>query len=287
MPHVLLASPNTQYILDSIYFNKITRPDEQIPRNCIGLVHHLESLVPLSDKVFENGDRKILSRFSGLLVTSTFTQQFLVERGFNPLDITVIEPAPMMQPMIREPQAKVRSLILGSCIPRKGQLEFLEVLAASAVPPYYSLTIAGSTTADKAYTQACQELVVKSPALTKCVRFAGEQDSDIIRKLYEHSNLYISSSVMETFGMAIQDAVASGMPVLAREGGYAARHVSTGENGYTSPEIKGVVNAFQKCVTDQDYFLLLQRRAQVYIPNYITWAKGAELFVTRFLNEPV
>jgi glycosyltransferase involved in cell wall biosynthesis len=283
-PHVFLASTHTQYVFDSIYFNAVTNPSIQIPDNCIGLIHHLESLYPLSDAIFEKTEREILSGFSALLVTSNFTLEYLVQRGFDADSICVIEPAPMMETVERVPGEKVRALMLGSCIPRKGQLAFLEALATSTVPPYFKLTVAGSLTVDPTYARKCQELVLATPTLASCVRFIGAQDSNAIRQLYERSNLFISGAAMETFGMAIQDAVVTGMPVLACIGGYAAEHVTQGANGFQCADIGQLVQEFSRCVTDRDHFLGLQNRAIGYPPNYKTWDEGAELFSARFLD---
>src|SRR5690606_16794341 len=121
-PGTLPEEKSTRYVLDSIDFTGIDRPSEQIPGNCIALIHHLDSLFPFSDAHFESHERSVLDRFAGYLTTSPFTRDYLVGRGYDPERITVIDPAPLLPRADRTPSPKVRALILGSCTPRKGQL---------------------------------------------------------------------------------------------------------------------------------------------------------------------
>ncbi len=283
-PEIMLASPDTLYILDSIYFGKIDEPERQIPSRCIGLIHHLNSLYPLSEEYFQQKEKSFLSHFSGFIVTSSFTFHYLTDRGFDPSRISLIEPAPNIQPAIQRTRSRdVRALMLGSCIPRKGQLNFLNALAQSDLPPTYSMTIAGSLTADMEYAKRCKEIIEHNSSLKSCVQLLGEQEASAIQHLYDQSNLYVSSSEMETFGMAIQDAVVCGMPVMALEGGYAAEHISHGVNGYKCSTLEQLVAEFRRCVTDSNHFLSLQERAASFLPSYHMWDDAAKKVIEVFM----
>ena len=284
-PELMLTSPDTVYIFDSIYFEKIERPGQQIPPRCIALIHHLNSLYPLSEEYFRQKEKSILDQFSGFIVTSQFTSYYLTDRGFDPAQIFSIEPAPTFQKQTnRLPSPQVHALILGSCIPRKGQLRFLQALAEADITRGYTLVIAGSLTADVEYAHHCADIILHHDTLKKCVRLLGEQAAGSIQQLYDQSNLYVSSSEMETFGMAIQDAVMSGMPVLALEGGYAAEHVSPGINGYRCKNVAQLVIEFRRCVMDSDHFLTLQQRAASFAPEYGTWDDGAKKLIEAFMS---
>lgn len=273
------------YILDSIYFSAQRSSPFPIPHPCIGMIHHLNSLYPLSEDLFQLEDRPVLEQFDGYIVSSRFTYQYLLDHGFDASTITIIEPAPTLERSNqRSDSSKVHALMTGSCIPRKGQLAFLEALSASGIPPYYTLTIVGSLTADPLYASQCASIILQHEHLRKCVRLLGEQDAVTIQRLYHKHNLFISSSAMETFGMAIQDAVNCGLPVLALEGGYAAEHVEQGVNGFRCRTMDQVVHALKGCVEDTLRFKTLREQAFAFKPQYHSWQEGAEIFVDRILK---
>jgi len=170
-------------------------------------------------------------------------------------------------------------LMIGSCIPRKGQLEFLKALSASDIPPYYTLTIAGTLSADTVYASQCANIILQHEHLRKCVRLLGEQDAETMQKLYDKANLFVSASAMETFGMAIQDAVVCGLPVLALEGGYAAEHIADGINGYRCRTLAQVVLQLKRCVDNPLHFRSLQNQARAFKPEYDSWDAAAEMFI--------
>ncbi len=285
-PNWTLSSQDTLYVLDSYYFENITEPVLQIPEPCVGLIHHLNSLFPDSVLYFTEKEKPILDRMSGYIVSSRFTQQYLSSRGYDNSSIVRIEPAPSLVRYTRTSFDKnVRALMLGSCIPRKGQLEFLTALAASDIPPLYSIVVAGSLNADPVYAEKCSEVIHNDERLKSCVHLIGEQDSAAINNLYMEPNLFLSASFMETFGMAIQDAAVCGLPLLALEGGYAAEHIVSDINGVrcTSPE--HLVQEFERCVTDPDYFVSLQKGAATFEPQYQTWDQGANTFIKTCLRD--
>jgi glycosyltransferase involved in cell wall biosynthesis len=279
-PDIMLSSPDTLYILDSICFGQIDEPDHQIPGRCLGLIHHLNSLYPMSEDYFQHREKAILDHFSGFIVTSNFTLQYLAARGFDPSRICVIEPAPTIQSRVRKPPSQlVNAFMLGSVIPRKGQLAFLQSLAEADLPSSYTIVIAGSLTADRDYAQQCIEVIQNNDSLKTCVKILAEQKGTTVQQLYANSNLYLSSAEMETFGMAIQDAVVSGIPVLAIEGGYAAEHVSHGINGYRCKTHEQLAAELGHCINDSDHFLAMQDRALAFEHQYHTWTEGATTLI--------
>jgi glycosyltransferase involved in cell wall biosynthesis len=52
-----------------------------------------------------------------------------------------------------------------------------------------------------------------------------------MRKLYLGSNIFISASQMESYGMALHEARALGLPVLAVDAGNVREHVASREQG--------------------------------------------------------
>lgn len=62
--------------------------------------------------------------------------------------------------------------------------------------------------------------------------FAGMQRGEALAQHYASADLFPFSSLSETFGNVILEALASGLPVVAYEEGAAREHLRTGHNGY-------------------------------------------------------
>jgi glycosyltransferase involved in cell wall biosynthesis len=72
------------------------------------------------------------------------------------------------------------------------------------------LRIAGSGPLKKELEQLSQELL-----LTQKIEFLGSLKKDQVYKLLENSDCFVSSSLFETFGVSIIEALFSGLPVIA------------------------------------------------------------------------
>ena len=54
------------------------------------------------------------------------------------------------------------------------------------------------------------------------IHFAGSLSREQVQEKLQTATLYLSTSSMETFGMALQEAKAFGLPILALKAGYTA-----------------------------------------------------------------
>lgn len=122
-----------------------------------------------------------------------------------------------------EPQ---RDLVtLGSLEPRKNQGFILEVLAAAARRGHiYTLTIIGDGPLRARLQQRARSLGLEAQ-----VFFAGYQADP--RPLMRRHRLYCHAARMESFGIALAEAMAEGLPVLAAPVGGVAEVVRPGVDG--------------------------------------------------------
>lgn len=60
-------------------------------------------------------------------------------------------------------------------------------------------------------------------------------DADIMRKVYQSSSVMVSTSLYETFGVAVAEAISSGIPVIATDNGGVRDIVDEGVNGFIVP----------------------------------------------------
>jgi glycosyltransferase involved in cell wall biosynthesis len=69
-------------------------------------------------------------------------------------------------------------------------------------------------------------------AVQNHVTFTGFLTGDALARAYAAGDLFLHCSVTETFGLVVLEAMASGMPVIARDQGGPSEIVQEGETGY-------------------------------------------------------
>ncbi|WP_332733007.1 glycosyltransferase [Flavihumibacter sp.] len=78
--------------------------------------------------------------------------------------------------------------------------------------------------------------MVSDMNLTDNIEFVFDiSDPDIMRKHYQTSSVMVSTSLYETFGVAVAEAIASGIPVIATDNGGVRDIVDEGVNGFVVP----------------------------------------------------
>lgn len=85
----------------------------------------------------------------------------------------------------------------------------------------YNFIVAGDGTAK----EACQRRM-------KNAFFTGSLPHDQLANLYASSDIFVFTSISETYGNVVLEAMASGLPCVIADGGGSADLVSQGENGF-------------------------------------------------------
>jgi glycosyltransferase involved in cell wall biosynthesis len=224
------------YLIDTLDLAAAPAIERRAPGQRFGLlVHHLPSLEPgLPDyapaRLLE---RQVLGHFDFWVTTSTFARHLLLARNLPSERVFAVPPglAPVDR-VARELGAPLAALWVGNLIPRKGLLPLLTALSRFAsIDDDFELAIVGRLDAHPEYAEACQRLVSGSRRIAKRVTFRGAVLPDEMPAVYRQSSLLVSSSEMETFGMALQEARAFGIPILALDRGNAREHVDPGKTG--------------------------------------------------------
>ena len=95
------------------------------------------------------------------------------------------------------------------------------------------------------------------------VHFLGALDEDALPDHYAAADLFVWPAVNEAFGMAILEAQATGLPVLAGEGIGVSEVVETGETGVLVPQGSGdrFAEELRRLTNDRKRLALLSDRA--------------------------
>jgi hypothetical protein len=237
--HEVLAGANAgdRIWVDSLYleeFPALVRAARRSARVAL-LAHYLPSLVTSGDGLrasdLSGGEVAALAAASLVLVPSPFMRR-MVERLAGPgRTILCLEPGRVAEGRAVLPGPPVQAVMVANLVPGKGVAPFLACLAQQILASDdFHLTIVGGASFDRDCAEICLVLG-DGPRLRGRVRFVGQQAPAATLRHMAASNLFVSASIMESFGMALAEARTLGLPIVARAGGNVATLVHGGCGG--------------------------------------------------------
>jgi glycosyltransferase involved in cell wall biosynthesis len=274
----------TRYWVDSLYLSEWPRLRARLaPAKAGLLLHYLPSLVAHAREVsaheLDANEVAALNGADAALVTSPFMQRQLERLGFAGA-VLCVEPGVALPPA-RGPSTNPipRIAMLCNLVPGKGVLSFLDALCARVrTSDTFVVTIVGGLDRDAAYAAACRARIEAHPALRACVQLAGPKPQAQALSLLASSDLLVSASRMESYGMALAEARALGVPVLARAGGNAAAHVDARAGGQLAHDDPQLADALLALVRDPAE-LASRRRAARTAARARSWDSAATDFI--------
>ncbi len=244
------------------------------------LAHYLPSLVSGSVSAEE---RFAIEQAAAFISPSEFLRAVLCERGADARPILVVEPGRWASGVVAAPAPPgVRAVLVANLLPSKGVFELLRALSSElTASDVFELTIAGSEEAEPEYARACRELAASSPELCARVRFAGVLSPEGAAELMAASNLVVSASRMESYGMVLTEARTLGVPLLARQGGNVKNLVlepAGGELVADEPALARACARLARDAREHERRLELARR-HAWSPR--AWSLAASEFVAQ------
>ncbi|MBO9705440.1 MAG: glycosyltransferase family 4 protein [Arthrobacter sp.] len=122
-----------------------------------------------------------------------------------------------------------RIVCVAALLPNKSQLLLVEALARLGHLPW-TTSLIGSPDADPAYA-ARVAAAVAHHGLEDRVRLAGELDGQALEDAWHVADLSVLVSERESFGMAVQESLAHGIPAIVRRGTGAEEALGAGGAG--------------------------------------------------------
>lgn len=132
---------------------------------------------------------------------------------------------------------RLRILTVGSVTERKNfetLLKALKLLVCRSSKVDFSVNIVGDLEKDKEFSARIVE-VADSLSLSNYVIFNGRVDNNKLCNIYASSDVFVSTSLHEGFGMAIAEAMCNHLPVVAVKSGAVSYLVEDGVNGFLVP----------------------------------------------------
>ncbi len=174
-------------------------------------------LAPSRAEVLDATERKTLRAVSAVIATSGWAADRLVDHhGLVPGRVHVAAPGVDIAPLATGSTGTTgvpQLLCVATVTPRKGQRRLVEALAAVADLPW-NLVCAGGLDQAPEYVARLRKLIVQL-GLTDRVQLVGPRTGPELDTDYAAADLLVLASYAETYGMAVTEALAHGVPVLA------------------------------------------------------------------------
>ncbi|MFE4949663.1 glycosyltransferase family 4 protein [Leifsonia sp. NPDC056665] len=179
------------------------------------LAHMVAAPVGSGDGMLGDSDLAALRSVRRIVATSAWTRSELLEQdAADPHRIVVAHPGVDPAPATTASAGGGRLLCVAAVAPHKGQDLLLRALAGFADRDDWTCTLVGSLTVDPDFVAALTA-VIDAAGLAGRIRFAGVLDPRALSEAYGEADLVVLPSRSESYGMAVAEALAHGVPVLA------------------------------------------------------------------------
>ncbi len=264
------AAPPRRIFVDSLYLDAMPALRARFPRAALYLLlHYLPALVEhgraVGPRALSDAERAALALADGFLVTSPFMRAQLSRLGAGRRPLLCVEPGVALPraPAAARGGGPPRALMLCNLVPAKGVLPLLQALRDELrARDQFVLQIAGRLDLDPSHARACRALLRRDAALRARVRLLGALPQREALRLLRGAGALLSASRMESFGMALAEARAAGVPILARAGGHVAAQVRAAAGGQLVRDEAALARAWLALVREPGELTARRRRAQ-------------------------
>ncbi|UIX29665.1 glycosyltransferase family 4 protein [Streptomyces sp. GQFP] len=175
-------------------------------------------------------ERTVLRAVPSVIATSDWAVRRLVSHhGLAPDRVHMAAPGADIAPLASGTDGVSRLLCVAAVTPRKGQHRLVEALAAVTDLPW-SCVCVGGLEQDPEYVSDLRALIAKH-GLEDRLHLAGPQAGAQLDASYAAADLMVLTSYAETYGMAVTEALARGIPVLATDVGGLPEAVGRAPDG--------------------------------------------------------
>lgn len=305
VPAKIQSLPSTapaHIVLDSLYLTDLN-PDRlnhvlvnrDSPTRLYFLLHFLPCMNPslsaTTRKALQEKEHSLLTLADGILVPGSTLADYLRNESlytgaiyrcppgieFTELDITPSDPW--------DKAPSPRLITVGTLSFSKGQLDILSHL--QQLTPSFKGTwrlLGDLHTEPEVYCHFQRKL--NNSGLKESVHLCHSVPHSHLGKLLTDADLLVSASRFESYGMAIAEAVAAGIPVLTYRVGETPQWIKEGENGFLIPvyDHKKFKSTLTKLLHHPEELFLLKKQAQkikeeIFLP---TWEMTFQCFLETF-----
>jgi glycosyltransferase involved in cell wall biosynthesis len=213
-----------------------------------------------------------------VIVTSETTGRTLItEYGIDARRVVVAPPGTDPQPPATGSGGDVvKVLSVGAVVPRKGHDLLVRALADIADLSWHA-RIVGSLQRAPRHVLLVRQLISASN-LEARIELAGELTSSEIEPAWHSADVFVSASRHEGFGMAVSEAMARGLPVIATHAGAIGDRLSA-ETCCLVPtgDEEALAKALRRVVADTGFRARLRDAARSYGLRQPSWERAGRI----------
>jgi glycosyltransferase involved in cell wall biosynthesis len=201
-------------------------------------------------RALADGERRALMAASLIVVTGKAALPMLAPYGIPNGRVVVVEPGVDRAALSRGPKSDpIELLSVATLNPGKGHVILLHALARLTGFAWH-LTCGGSLTRDPATVNHVRA-TVRTLGLEGRVSLRGELDEMALAAAYDTSDVFVLASLRETYGMAVAEALAHGLPVVGTETGAIPELVGERAGIVVPPgDVDALAGALQQVIAD-------------------------------------
>src|SRR5262245_10172880 len=251
----------------------------------VALVHHplaLETGLSAAEAdALRSSERAALASVRHVIVTGAATARLLAADYSVPAErISVALPG--IDPVARTRESRgdaVALLSVGALVPRKGYDVLVAALATIRDLPW-RLTIAGARDRSPKTASELAAMIVALD-LADRVTLAGAVADAWLAELYAEADLFVLASRHEGYGMALAEAIAYGLPVIATTAGAIPDTVPPGAGILVPPDdCAALAAALRRVVASREARQRLAAQARAAAAQLPAWPQSAQVFAS-------
>jgi glycosyltransferase involved in cell wall biosynthesis len=196
-------------------------------------------------------ERCALRTARAVVATGATTIESLRALGVQENRMAIVEPGVDRMPISRGSDDGSSLLCVASMTPGKGYLTLLSALSRNLTKPW-TLTCVGSLTRHPSTVEAIRSLLDRNDCLRERVSLTGELTGDALEDCFMRADLFVSATLRETYGMAVAQALAHGLPVIGTRTGAIPQLVGDEAGAVVSPGDEQAFAAALSCALRDD-----------------------------------
>ncbi len=213
-----------------------------------------------------------------VFVTGESSREALLDYGLRDEQISIIEPGTDEAPLARRPSDGIlRMLCVATVHPGKGHDLLIDALAPLASWPW-QLTCIGSLTR-RPDTVARLRAQIHRCGLTERIALMGEVEPAELTRHYLQADLLVLATRFETYGMAVAEGLAHGLPIVSTRTGAIPDLVGTQAGLLVAPgDLEGLRAALRSVLGQPALLASLASGAAAVRQRLPRWTDAGERF---------
>jgi glycosyltransferase involved in cell wall biosynthesis len=180
------------------------------------------------------------------------------------------------------PHPRPYILSVGTIYPYKSYVLLIEAWLALAArrPDLPDLVIVGDDQ-EPSYTRRMVETRAAAGPLAERIHIRGEVPYAEIQRYYEHAELFVFPSYIETFGHPLLESMASGIPLVATDMGSFREIAGDAAHYAEARQAAAFTQAMEEVLYDESLRTALLARGRARVSQF-TWQRSAEKLLALF-----